>query len=95
MWGHLPLSPLLYHAPPYTPLIPQAPKFFYTSISVAPSLVSTHFYLCSLTFSLRPDEVATVWRQLKHVLKILIYCFVSAPRRYHIMDTDKVRNLFS
>ena len=34
----------------------------YSPISVAPSLVSTHFYLCSLTFSLRPDEAASVWR---------------------------------
>ena len=31
----------------------------------------------------------------EEVFTMLIYCFVSAPRRYHIMDTNKVSNLFS
>ena len=53
---------------------------------MAPTLVSTNFYLCSLTFYLRPDEVASVLRQQKLVIEIVIYSFVSAPRRYHIMN---------
>ena len=44
------------------------PKLLYTPISVASSLISAHFYLHSLTFSLRPDEVVSVWRQQKLVL---------------------------
>ena len=51
---HLPTHPSTHYTP--TPLI-----------SVAPSLVSTHYYLCNVTFSLRPDEVALVWRQGKLV----------------------------
>ena len=45
-------------------LIPKHPKL---PVSVAPALVSTHIYLGSLTFSLKPDEVALVWRQQKLV----------------------------
>ena len=41
---------------------------------VAPSLVSTHLYLCSLTFTHIPDEVASVWRQQKFIFNNLIYC---------------------
>ena len=63
--------------------------------TIGPSLVSTHTYLCSLTFSLRPDEVASVWRQQKLVFENMIYCFVSATRRYYIMDTNNVSSLFS
>ena len=62
---------------------------------MAPYVVSTYIYLGSVTFSLRPDEAASVWRQQKLVFKNVIYCFVSAPRRYCIMDTNKVSNLFS
>ena len=43
-----------------------------TPISVTPSLVSTQFYLCSLTFSLRPDEVVSVWRLQKLVFNKLM-----------------------
>ena len=69
----------LYHTPHCTPLIPKIPQTSFTQISVAQSLVSTDIYLCSLTFSLRPDEVASVWRQQNLVFKNVIYCFVSAP----------------
>ena len=59
-YSHVGVPPFSHHTPTHTPLIPQTP---YTPISVAPSLVSTHIYLGSLTFSLRPDKVASVWRQ--------------------------------
>ena len=42
---------------------PKHPKFPYFPISVAPSLGSEHIYIGSLTFSLEPDEAASVWRQ--------------------------------
>ena len=49
----------------------------FTPISVVPSLVSTHFYICSLTFSHRPDEAASVWRLWKLVCNKLLdlLCF--------------------
>ena len=50
--------------PPNTPNTPCTP---YTPISVAPCLVSMHLYSCSLTFSHRPDEVASIWRLQKLV----------------------------
>ena len=92
MWGCLPLSPNCITHFPTHPLYPKLP---YTPISVAPSLVSTHIYLCSLTFSLKPDEAASVCRQKKLVFKNVIYCFVLAPWRYYIIYTDRVSNLFS
>ena len=95
LWRCLPLSTPLHHTPPHITLIPKHPKLPYNPISVVPSLVSTNIYLCSLTFSLRPDEVASVLRQQKPVFKNVIYCFVSAPWRYYVMDTNKVSNLFS
>ena len=55
----------------------------YTPISVVPSLVSTRFYLCSLTFCHRPDAVASVWMLQKLVCHKLIICFVSAYGRYY------------
>ena len=67
MWGHLHFTPT-YHTPPCTPLIPKTPQLPYSPVPVATSLVSTHIYLGSLTFSLRPDEAASVWRQQKLVL---------------------------
>ena len=91
MWGCLPFSSLLYHTPPHTPLITQnTPNSPSSPISVAPFLVSTHFSLCRVTFSIRPDEAASVWRQQKLVSNKLIYCFVSASRRYHIIDLHLV-----
>ena len=48
----------------------------------APSLVSSHLILCSLTFSRRPDEAASVWRQRKLVYHNLgDICFDSAVWR--------------
>ena len=70
---------------PQAPYTQKHPKLSYTLISLSPSLVSAHIYICSLTFSLRPDEAASVWRQRKLVFKISIYCFVSAPRRYRVI----------
>ena len=46
--------PPKYLTPPCTSLIPLL------LMSVVPSFVSTLIYLCGLTFSLRPDEVASV-----------------------------------
>ena len=46
---------------PLIPLIPIHPYSPHSPISVVPSLVITlYLYLLSLTFSLRPDEVATI-----------------------------------
>ena len=66
--------------PPPTPHAPKHPinqKLPYTPISVAPSLVRKDFYLCSLTFSHRPDEAASVWRLQKLVCNKLmdLLCF--------------------
>ena len=60
MWDAF-ISPLSHNTPPHTPLIPITPLLSYFPISVVPSLVSTHIYLCSLTFSIRPDEAVSVW----------------------------------
>ena len=46
-------------------------------------MLVTHNCLCRLTFSLRPDEVASVWKQQKLVFKNVIYYFVSALRRFN------------
>ena len=50
-----------------------------------PSMVSTCIYVV-LTFSLRPDEATSVWRHQNLFFKNVIYCFVSVPRRFHIID---------
>ena len=76
MLGCLPYHPYYYHNNPtsHTPIHPKLP---YTPSSVVPSFVTAHLYLCSLTFSLRPDEAASVWRQQKLVFNKLIdwLCF--------------------
>ena len=94
IWGSLPFHPIVLYTFPHTPNTKntQTP---YNPVSMVPSLVSTHFYSCSLTFSLRSDEEASVWRQKKLSFNKLIYCFVSAPKRYHIMATNKVSYLYS
>ena len=62
--------------PLYSLFIP--PVFPYSLTYTAPCLVSTHIYLVSLTFSLGPDEVATVrWLQ-KLVCDLNAIYFVSA-----------------
>ena len=43
------------------------PKLLYAPISVVASLVSTHFYSCSLTISYSIDEAASVQRLQKFV----------------------------
>ena len=58
-------------------------------------MVSALNYLCSLTCSVRPDEVAPVWRLQKLALNNIYNSFVSAQRSLLIMDTNKVSNLFS
>ena len=74
-WGFL--SPTSYtpHLPPI--LTPPLPP-----IQTAPSLGSTHIYLINLTFSLGPDEVATVWWLQKPVcdLNALITLFQQSMR---------------
>ena len=47
-----------------------------------PSLVSTHIYLISLTFSLGPDEAARVWWLQKLVCDLNAIYFVSAIKEY-------------
>ena len=62
MWGAFLFIPNVAIEPQHTPNT-QTPQIPYISFSVVPSLVNTHVYLCSLTFSLRPDEAASAWRQ--------------------------------
>ena len=92
MWGCLPFHPYCVIIPPAHPSYPNIPNFPTHPFQWHQLLVRTHFYLCSLTFSVRPDEAASVWRQQKLIFNKLIYCFVSA---YHIMDTNKFTNRFN
>ena len=64
--------------PLYSPLIPQ-----YSPTYTVPSLVSTHIYLISLTFSLGPDEAATVWWLQKLVCDLNAIYFVSVIKEYY------------
>ena len=105
--GVPPLSPFVLYTSLHTPNTQNTP-LSNTPISVALSLVSTHFYLCSLTFSLRPDELASVWRQQKLIFnKIdLLPCFSnqeisyywwpcpsSSPKQYKLnVYTDKIQH---
>ena len=61
---------------PFHPLLtlklPTHPNLLYTPVFMAPSLVSTHFDLCCLTFPHKPDEVASVWRLQKLVCNKLL-----------------------
>ena len=82
-----PFHPIVPYTSLHTPNAQNTPNSLHPHFSVT-SLVSTHFCLCSLTFYLIPDEVASVWRQGKLILKILTYCFVSAPRRYHTVESN-------
>ena len=66
----------------------------YSPTYTAPSLVSTLIYLISLTFSLQPDEVATVWWLCKLVCDLNAIYFVSAIRSIINMETNKGSNLF-
>ena len=59
---------------PYTPHL--SPILPYSLTYTAPSLVSTHIYLISLTFSLGPDEAATVWWIQKHACDLNAIYFV-------------------
>ena len=88
------ITPLCFLTPPCTPLIPSMPLHPYSSVSVVPSLVSTHIYLFSITFTLRPDETATVWWLQKLVYNYTVIALFQQIRSYHIMDTNKVSNLF-
>ena len=76
---------------PYT-AVPIHP---YSPISVAPSLVGILYILFDLTFSLIPDELATVWWLQRLVSNILWNCFASAYMRYYIMEPTNDSNLFS
>ena len=55
---------------PYTPCLSPIPILPLPPIYTVPSLVSTHIYLFSLTFSLGPDEATTVWWLQKLVCDI-------------------------
>ena len=60
----------------------------------APSLVSTHNYLISLTFSLGPDEAATAWWLQKLVCDLnAISVLFQQSRRTLNMDTELVTYL--
>ena len=77
MWGCLPSPHITLYHPHNTPTSQTAkqlihPKLPHTPIAMAPSLVNTHFDLCSLTFSHRFDKVASVWRLQKLVCNKLI-----------------------
>ena len=64
---------------PITPLHPYSPYFSGTS------LVTTHIYLFSITFPLRPNEAATVWWLQKLVFKYLAITTFQHIKSYHII----------
>ena len=66
--------------PLYSLFIP--PSTAHPLTYTAPSLVSTYIYLISLTFSLGPDEAATVWWLRKLVYDINAIYFVSAIKEF-------------
>ena len=92
--GSATITPPSFFTPPQTPPILITPLHPTPSVSVAPSLVSILIYLFSMTFSLRPDEVAKVWWLQKLVFKYLVIALFQQMSSYHIMDTTKVSNLF-
>ena len=53
------ISPLPYHIPPHKPLVPTTLLLPHYSGTIFGKYIH---YLGSLIFSLRPDEVASVWR---------------------------------
>ena len=65
--------------PLYSLLIPHTSTPIPPTYAV-PSLVSTHIYLISLTFSLGPDEAATVWLWQKLVYGFNAIYFVLAVK---------------
>ena len=69
--------------PPYTSLIPNTPLLPYSPVSVTTSLVSTHIYLFSMAFSLRPDEVATIWWLQRLVSIYVVIALFQQIRIYH------------
>ena len=75
-----PVTPLLIYLSPYT--------------TTVPSLVSTNIYFISLTFSLGPDEVATVWWLQKLVCDYNVIYFVSVIKQFTYMDKKKGSNIF-
>ena len=77
--GDSTITPLSFFHLPAQPLYPIHP---YSPVSVMPSLVRTHIYLFSETFSLRPDEVATVWWLQKLVSKYLAIALFQQIRSY-------------
>ena len=48
-----------------------------------------------LTFSIRPDEVATVWWLQKVVYMYFAIALFQQIRSYHNMEKNKVSNLFT
>ena len=58
------------------------PVLPYSLTYTVPSLVGTHIYLISLTISLGPDEVATVWWLQKLVCDLNVIYFVLAIKEY-------------
>ena len=79
-----------------TPKYSIHPNSPYTPVSVAPSLVSTHIYLHSLTFSHKPDEAVSVWRLLKLVYYNLDYfALLQHLGRYFNINTKLVSYLVS
>ena len=81
MWMCLHFSPIHTYTSSHTPNTHSTPNSPTPSISVAPPLVGTYIYLGSLTFSFRPDEAASVWRQQKLVLNNYVNNhFVTANR---------------
>ena len=66
---------------------PPIPVFPYSLTYTAPYLLSTHIYLISLTFSLGPDEAATVWWVQKFVYDIntIITLFQQSSRTINMV----------
>ena len=61
MLGCLNFTPTISYTSPHTPNTQNTPTP-YSPVPVVASLVSTHIYLGSSTFSLRPDEAAAQYR---------------------------------
>ena len=81
MWGFLPFSPpFIPYISSHTPNTKKHLKLPYTTISVAPSLVSKHIYLCSLTFLLDLMKWPQYGGSESLSLINVNNCFVSATR---------------
>ena len=81
MCGVLSFSPFVAIISPHTPNTPKPPTSHFSGAIFG----KYTFYLCSLAFSLRPDEAASVWRQAKLVFNKfdVLLCFSTQEISYY------------